>query len=84
MSDPVDPKYKFYLRDLGNLLKELALKAKEIADAEQRESEDYLFESGRLLAFHEVISLMQQQARGFEIPLEELDLHDVNPDHDLV
>lgn len=84
MNGLVDPKYQHYLRDLGNLLKQSALEAKQIADNEERGTEGHHFESGRLMAYYEVISLMQQQAEGFQIPLEELDLHDVEPDRDLL
>ena len=37
----------------------------------------------RVMAFNEVISIMQQQAEGFEIPLAELRLDDIEPDRDL-
>lgn len=84
MSDLVDRKYKYYLRDLGNLIKENARKAKQTASEQEADTEDYQFQTGRLMAYYEVVSLMQQQAQGFEIPLEELDLKDVNPDRDLI
>jgi len=77
-------RYKYYLRDLGNILKERALEAKQISAKEARDSDGYHFETGRLMAFNEVISIMQQQALGFQIPFEELDLHDIEPDRDLV
>jgi hypothetical protein len=71
-----------YVRDLGVLLKEKALEA-------QRESrtapeDQRAFMLGRLMAFHEVISLMQQQAQAFGIALEELGLDDIQPEKDLV
>ena len=81
---PVDPKYKWYLYDLGYLLKERALEAKEkklLAPANTPERE---FESGRALAYYEVISLLLGQAVGFDIPLEDLRLEDFNPDRDLL
>jgi len=84
MTEPDNLRYKYYLRDLGNLLKERALEAKQISEKEERGTEGYHLESGRLMAYYEVISLMQQQAQGFQIPLEELDLHDIEPDRDLV
>jgi len=84
MNELVDRKYKYYLRDLGNLLKEKALEAQQFAQKELQGTEGYHLESGRLTAYYEVISLMQQQAQGFQIPLEELDLHDIEPDRDLI
>ena len=84
MNQLVDRKYKYYLRDLGNLLKERALGAKEMFKKEERGTVGYHFEAGRLMAFNEAISIMQQQAQGFQIPLEELDLRDIEPDRDLV
>jgi hypothetical protein len=45
---------------------------------------DERYRLGALMAFHSVISLLQQQARAFGIPLEELDLSDVDPERDLL
>ena len=84
MNNSLDGKYKLYLRDLGFLIKERALAAKEARTREKRGSEGYMFEAGRLLAFNEVISIMQQQAEGFGIDLGELRLQDVDPDRDLI
>jgi hypothetical protein len=42
------------------------------------------FALGRLMAFHEVISLMQQQAQAFGITLEEIGLDDIQPEKDLL
>lgn len=36
------------------------------------------------MAFNEVVSIMQQQAEAFGIPLEELRPDDIYPDRDLV
>jgi len=84
MNERDDAKYKNYLGDLGTLIKERALEAKEMFKKEERGTDGYHFEAGRLMAFNEAISIMQQQAQGFQIPLEELDLHDIEPDRDLV
>ena len=84
----VDPKYKYYLHDLGFLLKERALEAKqdmeEARDHKGMDSGDYIFQAGRLLAYNEVVSILQQQARGFDIDLQELNLEDIDPDRDLL
>ncbi len=77
---------KYYLADLGRLVKERALDAraeKELGggpeDAGWRE-----FHSIRLLAYFEVIALMQEQARAFGIPLEDLQMEDIDPYRDLL
>jgi len=68
-----------YLRDLGFLIRERALKAR----ADVRSSPDD-FNRGQLMAFHEVLSLMQSQADAFAIPLETLSLEGIDPDKDLL
>jgi hypothetical protein len=80
----MDLKYKHYLQDLGEILKTRALEAKEERAREQEGSAAYEFQCGRLIAFNEVISILQQQAGGFGINLEELNLSDIDPDRDLV
>jgi hypothetical protein len=52
-----------YLRDLGYLIRERALKAKE---EETNDPGDYT--RGQLMAFYEIVSLMQSQAESFSIP----------------
>lgn len=75
--------YKNYLRDLGNLLREAAASAKrerdELNDSSQR---DYAV--GRLMAYHEVVSLMQEQAAAFGIPLADIGLDSIDPDRELL
>jgi hypothetical protein len=41
------------------------------------------FHEGQLLTYMSVLSLMQQQADGFEIPYSELSLDGLDPDNDL-
>ena len=53
-----------YLRDLGDLVKRSALEARAKRD-EMASGVDQAFESGRLTASYEVVSLMQQQAVAF-------------------
>jgi hypothetical protein len=79
----IDERYKLYLGDLGFLLKEYALEAKVERD-QHRGSEDESYYTGVLMAFHRIISLMQQQAIAFDIPLEDLRLDDIDPDQTLV
>jgi hypothetical protein len=69
-----------YLLDLGTLLKEHAVTTRRESKADPSDS----FALGRLMAYHEVISLMQQQARAFGLPLENLNLNDIDPERDLL
>jgi len=73
----------FYLRDLGELLKQAALEAKAQRDL-AGQSASAAFENGRLMAYFEIVSLMRQQAVAFDIPLNELSLDDIDPDRDLL
>ena len=68
-----------FLHDLGILLKEMALEAKQTAEYSQTD-----FAVGYMAGFHRVISLMQQQAEAFGIPLQELALDGIDPDAELV
>jgi len=79
----VDQKYKWYLYDLGLILKERALEHKAERDAALRGSEEHSFLSGVVLGFYEVISILQQQADAFQISRHELRLGDIDPDGDL-
>lgn len=72
-----------YVRDLGLLIKEKAFDAKHAKESSVGTA-NHQFDLGRLMAFHEVISLMQQQAEAFGIPFEEIGLTDVDPDHVLL
>jgi hypothetical protein len=77
-----DRTFKNYLHDLGTLIKENAKEAKKQKDSSiGSSSQDY--NSGYLMAWYEIVSLMQQQAEAFGIPFEALDLHDIDPDKDL-
>jgi len=80
----MNDKYKNYLVDLGFLVKERALESKVTKQGEQKDSSNYIYETGRLMAFNEMISIMQQQAEGFEIELSELNLEGIEPDRDLI
>ena len=77
-------KYKDYLRDLGEIVKTRALEAKDDRARESEGSAEYHFQCGRLVAFNEVISILQQQAEGFDINLQDLNLGDIDPDRDLI
>ncbi len=72
-----------YLTDLGLLLKQAALDAKALAEKETDEPA-HQFARGRAFAYYEVLSLMHQQARAFDIDAKDLSLHDFDPDRDLL
>ena len=71
--------YQDYLLDLGILVKEIALEAKKEAT---KSSTDFAF--GYMAGFHRVVSLMQQQAEAFGIPLKEIGLDEIDPNDELV
>jgi hypothetical protein len=68
-----------YLRDLGFLVKEMAIEAKRTQETESTD-----FSTGYLCGFHRIVSLMQLQADAFNISRESLCLDDIDPDRDLV
>ena len=72
-----------YLRDLGTMIKERAIEARKAKESDGPSSHDG-FNLGRLMAFHEVVSLMQQQASAFGVSFEEIGLGDIDPERDLL
>ncbi len=74
--------YKNYLRDLGFLVKEQALETKKKRASEVGTSSEGFYD-GYIQGFIFIISLMQQQAGGFQIPLKDLCLDDIDPYKDL-
>lgn len=81
MTEP--DKYRLYLYDLGHFVKEEALDSKRKLEAASPGT-DKSYEEGQLIAFYRIITLMQQQAEGFDIPLKDLQLEDIEPDRDLI
>ena len=74
--------YKNYLLDLGRLIKEQARETKREKDC--CAGAEKAFAEGKLMAYHEVISLMQQQAAAFGLSLHSIALQDINPETDLL
>ena len=72
-----------YLHDLGFQLKEYALEAKKRADTSKGTPEESYY-TGYLMGFHRVVSLMQQQAEAFGIPLRMLGLEGFDAEKDLI
>lgn len=71
-----------YLRDLGELIKERAREAKREKEAAVG-TDRYDYEMGRLMALHEVVSMMQQQAEAFGLDFSALALDDISPEEHL-
>ena len=67
-----------YLHDLGFILRELTLEAtQQAAAARGTDAEEW--QSGRSMAYWEVISLMQQQAEAFGLPFDQLAIDGLDP-----
>jgi hypothetical protein len=77
-----DDTYALYLKDLIHLAKESARQAKLRVD--NASGDERTFQSGVLMGWYSIISLMQSQATAFDIPLDTLGLDDIDPDRDLV
>jgi hypothetical protein len=71
-----------YLRDLGRLIRDEALLAKMAAGAAIGDQRS--FESGRLMAYYEVLSLMTQQGVAFGLSPESFSSESFDPDSLLV
>ncbi|HJY81823.1 MAG TPA: hypothetical protein VKK81_12170 [Candidatus Binatia bacterium] len=78
-----DEKFKNYLSDLGQLVKEYALAAVEEREKHRGQPMQEFYD-GYVLGFHRFVSLMQQQALAFGINLKDLHLDEIEPDRDLV
>lgn len=72
-----------YAFDLGYELKLRALAAKKTCQ-DAADPEERMFQSGRVMAYLEVLSLMQQSAEGLGIALSDIRLDDINPERDLL
>jgi hypothetical protein len=87
---PSEQVHAYYLRDLGYLLRERAEEAARESRSirarrapHERTVEDE-FAVGRSQAYNEVISVMQNQAEAFGIPLADLALEDLDVYRDLI
>jgi hypothetical protein len=77
MTEPRHDKYALYLKDLGTLVKEYALEARNDYK-KAKGSHDEQFKAGYLMGYHRFITLMQQQAEAFDIPLYEISMNDIS------
>ena len=71
--------FQNYVLDLGTLITQMAIDAKST-----KLQSPNPYQLGRLMAFHEIVSLMQSQAQVFGIPLSAIGLADINPEKDLL
>jgi len=77
-----DKNLKNYIKYMGLLLKERAKEAKLDADKPNEGFEDY--NTGHLMAYYSVLSLLKNQASAFDVSQEEIGLADIDPDADLL
>ena len=75
--------YKNYMYDLCLLLKEKAQEAK-IEKDRSLHTDEKDYQLGRLMAYHEIISLIKGQACAFDIDPKLLGLEDVDPERDVL
>lgn len=65
------------------LFKERALEAKRCQDGSIGK-EDIAYQMGYLMAFHEIIDAMKQQAQMFDIEQKDIGLEDIDSESDLL
>jgi hypothetical protein len=76
--------YRNYLRDLGYILRENAIKAKEDFHA-AKDPEDRAFRQGFRMAYYDVVTIMQQQQIAFyEVSDSDLAFEDFDPERDVL
>jgi len=72
-----------YIKEIIDLIKDNAKKAKLDADNPQKNSSsDYA--TGFLMAYYQIISMMKNQASVFDLEQEEIGLADIEPERDLL
>lgn len=72
-------RFENYLRDLGTLVREKAMNAQCV-----KSQKNDPYDIGYLMAWHEVVSLMQSQANQFDITLSQIGLDEIDPQKDLL
>lgn len=79
----VDKKYFVLLLQVVQDVLERAYSARDQKHREQV-MDAKTFQSGRLMAFNEVVSMFQQEAQGLGIDLKDVHLDAIDPDRDLL
>lgn len=74
--------FELYIKYISDLFKDNAKKAKLEADNSKEDNANYNI--GYLMAYHEVISTMKNQAPLFDLEQEDISLSDIEPDCDLI
>lgn len=74
---------RHYIREISCLLKDYARQAKIDAD-HPKEGDSADFNDGFLMAYHQVIAVMKNQAPFFDLTQEDIGLADIEPEKDLV
>ncbi len=73
---------KHYIREISCLIKGYSRQAKIDADDPNKGNSDY--NTGYLMAYHEVIAVMKNQAPFFDLTQEDIGLADIEPEKDLI
>ncbi len=74
-------KYEGFCISLGEALHEMTLEA--VKGKKSSVQTEKAFNTGYLAAFHRIITLIQQQAEIYDIPLDEISLNDIK-DTDII
>jgi hypothetical protein len=72
-----------YIQEISCLFKDYARQAKVDAD-HPKEGDSADFKDGFLMAYHQVIAVMKNQAPFFDLTQEEINLADIEPEQDLI
>lgn len=81
--DLVDKKYKWYLYDLGPIIKDYLKDHIKESKKYKKGTSERSFIDGQLMSFVWFIGMLQQQADAFNIGREELRLDDIDPEKDI-
>ncbi len=74
--------FKNYVQCISLIIKDNAKKSKSEADNSKEEDSDY--NTGYLMAYHEVVAIMKNQAFAFGLDQKDIELADIEPEKDLL
>lgn len=75
--------WKYYLGEISCLLQDYARQAKVYAD-HPKEGDSADFNAGFLMAYHQVIAVIKNQASFFDLTQNDIGLADIEPERDLI
>ena len=78
-----EKEYMYFVQEISDLFKDNAKKAKIEAD-NPKEGDSLDYNTGFLMAYHEVIAIMKNQAPFFHLKQEDIRLEDIEPERDLI